>query len=561
MRAVAATALTATCASLGLAEFTAAAVPTAAAAGHAGLAGRVIAAPAGFAAVVTGLHGDRLHALLGAAALLVLARGLAGRRTAAYWLVIAITVTALLDAYPGAPLRVGGAVAVLGICVYLRPAFAVRPDPRQVRRAALVGAVALVAIGAAGAWLVATSREPTAAVERSVLSGLLVTPLPPVPAGHPGQLLMLMAGTALIIVIARVLAATPAPDPGTGVERRRVADLAGADPDSLAPFATRADRCYAFSPDGRAAVGYRVLLGTALAGGDPVGPAESGAQAVAEFVEHCARHGWRPAVLSAGPEWVPVWRSHGLRGLSIGDQAVLRLDGFSLATRRLRNVRQAVSRSRNAGTSASVGTLDPDLAGELRPVLTEWLGGRRERGFSMNLDAILVPRADCVVAVARDRAGQPVAFARFAVCGAGRTYTLDVAPRRRDAPNGVVERLIVEAAQYARDRGATELSLNFAGLRTVFESPKIRARLAATLLRALDPWIEVRSLYRFTAKFRPTWRPRYLLFTSWWAIAWVGAAAIYAELGRPIGAGTRRPLPSTSTASTRRVLSGRHSRQ
>ncbi|HEX6501372.1 MAG TPA: phosphatidylglycerol lysyltransferase domain-containing protein [Micromonosporaceae bacterium] len=559
MRGTAVTALTASCASLGLAEV-AAAVPTGVPTAHAGLAARVVAAPAHFATLVTGFHGDRVHALLGGAALVVLARGLAARRVVAYWLLVTVVTIALLDAYPRHPMRFAGALAVLALCGYVRSCFPARPDPGQLRRAAVVGVVVLVTVAVTGVWLVATSREPTADVERSVLSGLLVTPPPPVPAGTPGDVLMLIAGAGLIVVVARVLAPALPPEPGTRAQRAVVADLAAEDPDSLAPFATRADRCYVFSPDGRAAIGYRVLFGTALAGGDPVGRAESGEQAVAEFVQHCVRHGWRPAVLAAGPGWVPVWQRHGLRGLTIGDEAILDLDTFSLATRRMRNVRQAVARSRRAGVRVGIATLDDELAAELRPVVADWLGDRRERGFSMNLDAILTPRPDCVIAVARDAAGRPVGFARVAICGGGETYTLDVAPRRRDAPNGVVERLIVETARYARDRGASEMSLNFAGLRTIFESPRLAARTAAVLLRVLDPWIEVRSLYRFTAKFRPAWRPRYLLLTSWWAIAWVGAAALYAELGRPAATGTRRPLSPIAGRPARGVLGG-HPRQ
>jgi lysyl-tRNA synthetase class 2 len=219
-----------------------------------------------------------------------------------------------------------------------------------------------------------------------------------------------------------------------------------------------------------------------------------------------------------------------MRGLHIGDEAVLAVDDFSLASRRMRNVRQAVNRTHNAGVTVTIGPLTGDLATALRPVLDQWLGGRRERGFAMNLDAILQPRPDCLFAVAYSPGGEAVAFARFAVCGDGSIYTLDVAPRGILAPNGVAERMIVEVVDYARARGAREVSLNFAAFRWVFDAPGAFARTSAGLLHAFDRWIEIASLNRFCEKFQPRWRARNLLTPSWPQMGWVALAAVRAEL-------------------------------
>jgi lysyl-tRNA synthetase class 2 len=221
----------------------------------------------------------------------------------------------------------------------------------------------------------------------------------------------------------------------------------------------------------------------------------------------------------------------------------------------MRNVRQAVSRTRNAGMTVHIGPLDAERARTLRPVLDAWLSGRRERGFAMNLDQVLTPRADCLVAAAHLPSGEPVAFARFAVCAGGRVLTLDVAPRRGDAPNGVVERLIVEMVEHAKTIGAREVSLNFAGMRRVFESTSRLGRLSALVLRAFDPWIEIGPLYRFCAKFRPIWRPRSLLLASWSSLGVVGLAALVAEFGAapaeepgPLNGATDQPAGTADQA-------------
>jgi hypothetical protein len=75
------------------------------------------------------------------------------------------------------------------------------------------------------------------------------------------------------------------------------------------------------------------------------------------------------------------------------------------------------------------------------------------------------------------------------------------------------------------------VSLNFAGLRRVFEATGRMGRLGMMVLRAFDPWIELGPLYRFCAKFQPTWRPRSLLLASWSSLGVVGIAALVAEFG------------------------------
>jgi len=160
----------------------------------------------------------------------------------------------------------------------------------------------------------------------------------------------------------------------------------------------------------------------------------------------------------------------------------------------------------------------------------------------MNLDGVLIPRPDCLVAVAYTAGGVPVAFARFAVCADGSIYTLDVAPRGILAPNGTAERLIVEVVDYARAHGGREVSLNFAALRWVFDAPGIAARAGAAMLHGFDRWIEIASLNRFCEKFQPRWRPRSLLTPSWAQFGWVVAAAVRAELATP-----RQRRPTTTT--------------
>ncbi len=59
--------------------------------------------------------------------------------------------------------------------------------------------------------------------------------------------------------------------------------------DSLGYFATRRDKAAAFSPTGKSAVTYRVVAGTSLASGDPIGDPESWPPAIEAWLGEAAR--------------------------------------------------------------------------------------------------------------------------------------------------------------------------------------------------------------------------------------------------------------------------------
>ncbi len=479
------------------------------------------------AAPIDGATLGRTQAFAVGALLIATAWGLVAGRRAAWIGGVAVFGFAVLAAIRHRPFAVLLAGTALVALIALRDSFRTRPDPDRFR---LAGQIALIAIATAligGGWDAVANRGAPGGPERVVIADFAEAS----PDSLRALLLMLTIAGAIVAAVLVVFAPAAAPVPGGPDERDEIRALvAGGDADSLAPFAARADKAYVFSPDRGAAIGYRVLFGTALAGGDPVGSRASAPAAVQAFLDLCTTKGWRPAVLGASDEMRSVWSQAGLRGMRVGEEAVVDLEAFTLTSRRMRNVRQAVNRTHNAGVRVTIGRLTEAEAERLRPVLDQWLNGSRERGFAMNLDRILMPNPDCLVATAYGPDGDPVAFARFALAAEGRVVTLDVAPRGTDATNGVAERLIVEMVEYAKAHGASEVSLNFAALRWILETQGVLPQTAAMLLRGFDRWIEIASLNRFCAKFNPSWRARSLMMQSWSQLVWVAAATVRAEL-------------------------------
>ncbi|MFT3716438.1 MAG: bifunctional lysylphosphatidylglycerol synthetase/lysine--tRNA ligase LysX [Gordonia sp. (in: high G+C Gram-positive bacteria)] len=309
------------------------------------------------------------------------------------------------------------------------------------------------------------------------------------------------------------------------------------DDDSLGYFATRRDRAAVFAPDGRAVITYRVEMGTCLAAGDPVGDPESWPDAIAEFIALCETYGWHPAVLGASTRGAQAYTDAGMRALTIGDEAVVHPDEFTLSSPEMKSVRGAVSRLRNQGVTVRIRRMaelsDADLAGLDRRA-NEWRDSENERGFAMALGrAPSREDGDNLVVEAVDAAGTEIGLLTFVPWGPT-GVSLDFMRRDRSGPNGVVETMVSTLAEEAPRFGVRRFSMNFATFRGIFSryeelgaGPVVA--LCHRVLTASSKYLQMESLYKSNAKYQPEWVPRFLCFDDARSILRVGAAAIISE--------------------------------
>jgi lysyl-tRNA synthetase class 2 len=139
---------------------------------------------------------------------------------------------------------------------------------------------------------------------------------------------------------------------------------------------------------------------------------------------------------------------------------------------------------------------------------------------------------DCVAVMAYkdDRLAAVLHFVPWGSDG----LSLDLMRRDREADPGLNELLIVAAMRAAGDLGVTRLSLNFAVFRSALErGGKLGAgpilRMWRELLLVASRWFQIESLYRFNAKFRPLWEPRFICYRNAREIPRVAIAALEAE--------------------------------
>ena len=330
-------------------------------------------------------------------------------------------------------------------------------------------------------------------------------------------------GVVALVVAGYHLLRSPEPRPSLDPddEQRLRALLDQRDGDSLGYFALRRDKAAVFAHGGKSAVSYRVLAGVALASGDPVGDVGAWPGAIEAFLGICTRYGWSPAVLGCSERGATAWSKAGLDALELGDEAVLETASFSLDGRPMRGVRQTVNRMQRSGHTVEVTRLrDLDETARMRVAerAHRWRGAEDERGFSMASSRVADPSDPDAVIVPALRDGEPSGMLQLVPWGRD-GLSLDLMVRDADADNGVNELMIAELMAAAKDHGVKRVSLNFAMFRSALErGERIGAgpvaRGWARVLRIASRWWQIDSLYRFNAKFRPSWYPRYVLFPA-----------------------------------------------
>ena len=305
--------------------------------------------------------------------------------------------------------------------------------------------------------------------------------------------------------------------------------------DSLAFFTLRRDKSYYFSDSGNSFLAYRLVGSSALISGDPVGEESEFRELLGDFVRRARDHGWRVAVVGAGPAWLGLYRELGmLRVIKIGDEAVVRPEVFSTEGRAIRKVRQSARKiAERDGVSFLIeraAEMDEERRAQLGEVSSAWLAGRRERGFSMAIDDLFA--AGSVFALALDCSGEPIAFLHIVPGSAGGGYSLSSQRRLPGCPGGISEFLIVETLAWAREAGVREFSLNFCAFRDMLHGDSQSGflhRLVRRVLLGLDSFFQIERLNSFSRKFLPEWRPRYVCLERLSDLPAVGIAYLRAE--------------------------------
>lgn len=269
---------------------------------------------------------------------------------------------------------------------------------------------------------------------------------------------------------------------------------------------------------------FKTLNNKCVVMGDPSGKKEDFSAAVEQFINEADQWGYLPVFYEASEEVVMFLHEFGYDFIKMGEEAHVDLPNFTLSGKKMKSERAVMNRFTKENYRFEV--LSPpfsnELMQELKQVSDEWLGSRKEKGFSLGFfSESYLQRGK--IAVAKNQEDRIVAFANIMPTYTKEEGTIDLMRYSKEAPSGVMDYLFISLFNYMNDEGFTYFNLGMAPLSNVGTSKKsfIQERIAYLVYEFGSRFYSFRGLRDYKEKYASEWVSRYTLYSRNSFIAYV----------------------------------------
>lgn len=274
---------------------------------------------------------------------------------------------------------------------------------------------------------------------------------------------------------------------------------------------------------------FKTINNKCIVMGDPSGNKEDFSDAIEQFINEADRWGYLPVFYEVSEECVMFLHEFGYDFIKMGEEAHVDLPSFTLSGKKMKSERAVMNRFTKENYSFEV--LSPpfskELVSELKQVSDEWLGSRKEKGFSLgffNEDYL----ARSQIAVAKNQSGKIIAFANIMPTYTKEEGTIDLMRYSKDAPSGVMDYLFISLFQHMQEEGLAYFNLGMAPLSNVGTSRKsfIQERIAYLVYEFGSRFYSFQGLRDYKEKYATAWVSRYTLYSRESFIAYVMIALL-----------------------------------
>jgi phosphatidylglycerol lysyltransferase len=287
---------------------------------------------------------------------------------------------------------------------------------------------------------------------------------------------------------------------------------------SLDYFKTYFDKLIFAPPDLKAFISYRISRNFAIVLEDPVaGSHEEMKECIVRFSEFCYENGLKDIYYRVSAESLPIYTELTRKSLFIGQEAIVDLDTFSLSGGEKKPLRNALNKIKSEGyvTRIYEAPLKDGLIQKLKAVSEDWLkmNGRTEIVFSQGLFSEMDIKNQTVIAV-ENKEEMILAFLNiipdYSLCEG----TYDLLRKKQDAPNGIMDHLIIEMFNYFKASGIRFANLGFAPMSGVNDPHNFPERSVKFAYEKIRSFSHYKGLREYKDKFNPVWNDKFLIYSN-----------------------------------------------
>lgn len=263
--------------------------------------------------------------------------------------------------------------------------------------------------------------------------------------------------------------------------------------------------------------------------GDPSGKKEDFSLAIEQFIKDADVLGYLPVFYEVSEEMVILLHEFGYDFIKMGEEAHVDLPSFTLSGKKRKSERAIMNRFAKENYQFEIiqPPFSAEKMSELKKVSDDWLGSRKEKGFSLGFfSESYLQKAP--IAVVYDEKNTLIAFANIMPTYTKEEGTIDLMRYSKDAPSGVMDFLFISLFTYMQEQGIEYFNLGMAPLSNVGTSRKsfIQERVAYLVFEFGSHFYSFQGLRSYKDKYATNWVSRYTLYSRDSSIIYVMMALL-----------------------------------
>jgi phosphatidylglycerol lysyltransferase len=285
---------------------------------------------------------------------------------------------------------------------------------------------------------------------------------------------------------------------------------------SLDYFKTYQDKMV-FEPEGlEAFVSYRIAGNYAVVLENPVAEnAESLKECIRLFDRFCYENGLKSFYYRVPEDSLPVYKSLKKKSMFLGQEGVVDLNIFSLEGGARKSIRNAISKVKDRGYTVKFH-FPPIKDGQLQKVKSvsdDWLydTGRSEIIFSQGMFDWEELKQQTLITVENSEE-KVVAFLNIIPDFAKGESTYDLLRKTKDAPNGVMDFILIEMFSYLKSEGFETVNLGFAPMSGLKDPTKFSEKSMKFAYEKIRNFAHYKGMREYKEKFATIWFNKYLIY-------------------------------------------------
>ncbi|EDM36659.1 hypothetical protein PBAL39_25365 [Pedobacter sp. BAL39] len=262
-------------------------------------------------------------------------------------------------------------------------------------------------------------------------------------------------------------------------------------------------------------IAYRIAGNFAVVLDCPVTAAANMPLFIRSFDQYCFESGMKSLYYRVSESALPDFLALGKKKLFLGQEGVVDLTRFSLEGGSRKSIRNALKKVADQGFQAKVyeAPVKDGLLQKLKSVSDEWLEetDREEIVFSQGMFSWAELKNQTIIAVENSEE-KIVAFMNVIPDYVNGEGTYDLIRKTKDAPNGVIDFIMVALFDHLKLAGYQSVNLGFAPMSGLADARNFPERSMKFAYEKISAFSHYKGLRAAKEKFTPEWFNKYLIY-------------------------------------------------